>query len=197
MVLPFYKVRTLCTFLCNKGGEDITPCNTIDNTFIGRNVYTTAKQGANATLVYLLSATTYTVHARCFIYGSVIGKHAKESVSCRIRDVAKLNITQVLRWQLQQSPNAMSMVCARGVWRASGGFWLVSPLPPPLLEWHSGFGRLKLSTLKEKSCYTVQSTQSQVKGSKHRLLTIHCYDMKMRGHYNKYGVTKKKLIFKN
>jgi hypothetical protein len=46
----------LCTFLCNKGGrEDITPRNTTDNTFIGRNVYTTAKQGAKATLVYLLS----------------------------------------------------------------------------------------------------------------------------------------------
>jgi hypothetical protein len=40
------------------------------------------------------------------------------------------------RWQLQ-SPNAMSMVCERGVGRASGGFWLVSPFPPPLLEWHS------------------------------------------------------------
>jgi hypothetical protein len=24
-----------------------------------------------------------------------------------------------------------------GVGRASGGFWLVSPFPPPLLEWHS------------------------------------------------------------
>jgi hypothetical protein len=35
--------------------EDITPRITIDNTFIGRNVYTTAKQGAKATLVYLLS----------------------------------------------------------------------------------------------------------------------------------------------
>jgi hypothetical protein len=51
-----YKGRALCTFLCNKGGrEDITPRNTSDNTFIGRNVYTTAKQGAKATLVYLLS----------------------------------------------------------------------------------------------------------------------------------------------
>jgi hypothetical protein len=52
-----YKGRALCTFLCNKGGgrEDITPRNTCDNTFIGRNVYTTAKQGAKATLVYLLS----------------------------------------------------------------------------------------------------------------------------------------------
>jgi hypothetical protein len=46
----------LCTFLCNKGGrEDITPWNTSDNTFKGRNVYTTAKQGTKATLVYLLS----------------------------------------------------------------------------------------------------------------------------------------------
>jgi hypothetical protein len=24
-----------------------------------------------------------------------------------------------------------------GVWRASGGFWLVSPFPPHLKEWHS------------------------------------------------------------
>jgi hypothetical protein len=51
-VLPFYKGRALCTFLCNKGGGRICTSN---NTFIGRNAYTTAKQGAKATLVYLLS----------------------------------------------------------------------------------------------------------------------------------------------
>jgi hypothetical protein len=38
-----------------------------------------------------------------------------------------------LRWQLQ-SPNAMSI---EGVGRASGGFWMVSPFPPPLFEWRS------------------------------------------------------------
>jgi hypothetical protein len=40
-----------------------------------------------------------------------------------------------LWWQLQ-SPNAMSMVW-EGVGRASGWFLLVSPFPPPQLEWHS------------------------------------------------------------
>jgi hypothetical protein len=42
-----------------RGREDITPQNTSGNTFIGRNVYTTAKQGAKATLVYLLSDFNY------------------------------------------------------------------------------------------------------------------------------------------
>jgi hypothetical protein len=42
-------------YITRGGREDITPRITSDNTFIGRNVYTTAKQGAKATLVYLLS----------------------------------------------------------------------------------------------------------------------------------------------
>jgi hypothetical protein len=35
--------------------ENFIHWNTSDNTFIGRNVYTTAQQGAKASLVYLLS----------------------------------------------------------------------------------------------------------------------------------------------
>jgi hypothetical protein len=43
------------SYITRRGREDLTPRDTSGNTFIGRNVYTTAKQGAKATLVYLLS----------------------------------------------------------------------------------------------------------------------------------------------
>jgi hypothetical protein len=44
------------SYVTREGGrEDITPRNTSDNTFTGRNVYTTDKQGAKANLCLELS----------------------------------------------------------------------------------------------------------------------------------------------